>query len=263
MSSTLTADTTNTNLASMHQSGRCLPNADVRELAPKSRKTKKKTKKGKNDRPTINGEPKTPNGVQGELEAEEDVEADENISRTPTEPPTPTIQSVTEKSIPKLTNGVGGSSNEHEEASSNLSAEVRSSHSRKQSQSQRPESFQIARPKSPTEAPSSSNQHERLEALTREREALLDEVSQLRKSLEDFQKKHEADVGGMQEELTRTRSERDEKGTQYQNLLGKVSTIRTQLGDRLKADAVCWLLYEGIVCSDQELGRLSSSENED
>lgn len=79
----------------------------------------------------------------------------------------------------------------------------------------------------------------RLDTLARERNALREEVAQLRRSLEEIQEKHEEDMMSHREQLESTRGEKEHAETQYRNLLGKVNTIRSQLGDRLKADAVC------------------------
>lgn len=78
----------------------------------------------------------------------------------------------------------------------------------------------------------------RLDALAKERTALRDEVAQLRKSLEQIQGQHKEDLGSVRDQLEQTQSEKEHAETQYRNLLGKVNTIRSQLGDRLKADAV-------------------------
>jgi hypothetical protein len=42
----------------------------------------------------------------------------------------------------------------------------------------------------------------------------------------------------LQQELERTREERDEFETHYRNLLGKLQTMRNTLGNKLKQDAV-------------------------
>ena len=78
----------------------------------------------------------------------------------------------------------------------------------------------------------------RLDALAREREALRDEVAQLRRSLEEIQGKHEKELGSVREQLEDTQGEKEHAEIQYRNLLGKVNTIKSQLGERLKADAV-------------------------
>ena len=78
----------------------------------------------------------------------------------------------------------------------------------------------------------------RLDALAKERATLKDEVTELRKSLEEIQLKHSADLGTIKGQLEDTQGEKDHAETQYRNLLGKVNTIRSQLGERLKADAV-------------------------
>ena len=79
----------------------------------------------------------------------------------------------------------------------------------------------------------------RLDAMAQERDNLRTEIAQLRKSLESVQNKHDEDVSGLREELDEAQSSKESAESQYRNLLGKVNTIRSQLGERLKADAVC------------------------
>jgi hypothetical protein len=79
---------------------------------------------------------------------------------------------------------------------------------------------------------------ERLDALARERDALRTEVSELRKSLEAIQSKHEEEVTELEGKLEESNSDKDQAEKQYQDLLGRVNTIRAQLGERLKSDAV-------------------------
>lgn len=79
----------------------------------------------------------------------------------------------------------------------------------------------------------------RLDTLASERAALQAEVAQLRKSLEEVQERHEEELTSMQEQLAASQDEKVHAETQYHNLLGKVNTIKSQLGERLKADAVC------------------------
>jgi uncharacterized coiled-coil DUF342 family protein len=78
----------------------------------------------------------------------------------------------------------------------------------------------------------------RFDALVKDRDNLRTEVTQLRQSLEALQSKHDKDLDSVKEQLQDTQNEKDEAQEQYQNLLGKVNTIRSQLGERLKADAV-------------------------
>ena len=77
----------------------------------------------------------------------------------------------------------------------------------------------------------------RLDAMQQERDSLRAEVTQLRKSLESLQEKHSEELSGVKEELEQSQEGKEHAETQYKNLLGKVNTIRTQLGERLKADA--------------------------
>ena len=78
----------------------------------------------------------------------------------------------------------------------------------------------------------------RFEALVQDRDALRAEVTQLRQSLEQIQSKHEEELGDVQTQLQDTQAEKEEAQEQYQSLLGKVNTIKAQLGERLKSDAV-------------------------
>lgn len=78
----------------------------------------------------------------------------------------------------------------------------------------------------------------RLDTLASERAALRAEVAQLRKSLEEVQERHEEELTSMREQIAASQDEKVHAETQYHNLLGKVNTIKSQLGERLKADAV-------------------------
>lgn len=83
-----------------------------------------------------------------------------------------------------------------------------------------------------------SNTEARLEVLAQERAALKDQVSDLRRSLEEVQMKHQEGMSIVRTQLNERNSEKEHAETQYRKLLGKVNTIRSQLGERLKADAV-------------------------
>lgn len=101
----------------------------------------------------------------------------------------------------------------------------------------------------------------RLDALARERSALREEVAQLRRSLEEIQEKHEEDLLNVREQLEEAQGEKEHAETQYRNLLGKVNTIKSQLGDRLKADAVCLRLHSACYRAYIETGRSFASED--
>lgn len=78
----------------------------------------------------------------------------------------------------------------------------------------------------------------RFEALVKERDTLRVEVTQLRQSLEELQEKHQTSLDTVREELQETQTGKEHAEEQYQTLLGRVNTIKAQLGERLKADAV-------------------------
>ena len=55
---------------------------------------------------------------------------------------------------------------------------------------------------------------------------------------EETQRKHEEEMRSLREELDEANEGKEHFETQYKNLLGRVNTIKTSLGDRLKADSV-------------------------
>jgi DNA repair exonuclease SbcCD ATPase subunit len=79
----------------------------------------------------------------------------------------------------------------------------------------------------------------KLDALAKERDTLRQEVSELRKSLEGIRGKHEQDVAELQGQIEESEAGKEHAETQYRDLLGRVNGIKAQLGERLKADAVC------------------------
>lgn len=102
----------------------------------------------------------------------------------------------------------------------------------------------------PVDLSTSSDTEERIEAYARDRHLLREEVAGLRRSLEDIQVKHQHELSAVRQQLEETQGQKDQSDTQYRNLLGKVNGIKSQLGERLKADAVwqyyysqMWMLY--------------------
>ncbi|RMZ75694.1 hypothetical protein DV738_g5346, partial [Chaetothyriales sp. CBS 135597] len=99
----------------------------------------------------------------------------------------------------------------------------------------------------------------RLDDMIRDRDDLRAQVSHLRQSLEQLQAKHSdeikdiqakhhtqlehvqakhnAAIEDVQAQLQESQGEKEHAEEQYQSLLGRVNTIRSQLGERLKADA--------------------------
>ena len=78
----------------------------------------------------------------------------------------------------------------------------------------------------------------RLDAAVKERNQLRDEFTEFRKSLESIQQRHQSETGELRQSLEESKAGRDHAETRYQKLLGQVNTIKAQLGERLKADAV-------------------------
>jgi chaperonin cofactor prefoldin len=60
----------------------------------------------------------------------------------------------------------------------------------------------------------------------------------MRKSLEEIQSKHKADMEALQEKLEDTETKKEQAETQFQKLMERVNAIKSQLGQRLKEDEV-------------------------
>lgn len=77
------------------------------------------------------------------------------------------------------------------------------------------------------------------DALVRDRDSLRAEVRAMRKSLEEIQSKHREEMEVLQRKLEDSESKKEHAENQFQKLLERVNTIKSQLGERLKEDAVC------------------------
>ncbi|KAL1990705.1 hypothetical protein VTN49DRAFT_6544 [Thermomyces lanuginosus] len=78
---------------------------------------------------------------------------------------------------------------------------------------------------------------DKFDALVRDRDSLRAEVIEMRKSLEEIQHKHQEEMGALQRQLAESESKKEHAETQFQKLLERVNTIKSQLGERLKEDA--------------------------
>jgi predicted RNase H-like nuclease (RuvC/YqgF family) len=119
--------------------------------------------------------------------------------------------------------------------------------------------------------PPPSDTSARLDAVAKERDALRQEVTELRKSLEsvqnshssklseDLSAKHEEEMQSLRDELEEANEGKEHFETQYKNLLGRVNTIKTSLGDRLKADAVRYPFFVIFVAAEDGLGMNADS----
>ncbi|KAJ5212703.1 uncharacterized protein N7498_004349 [Penicillium cinerascens] len=78
---------------------------------------------------------------------------------------------------------------------------------------------------------------DRFDALVRDRDSLRAEVIDMRKSLEEIQSRHKTDMESLQLKLEDSETKKEQAETQFQNLLERVNTIKSQLGQRMKEDA--------------------------
>ena len=109
---------------------------------------------------------------------------------------------------------------------------------------------------------SSPDASSRLDAMQQERDNLRAEVTSLRQSLESLQERHSEELLGVKEELEQTQQDKEHAETQYRNLLGKVNTIKSQLGERLKADAAELEEARGRIEELETTGTTAKEENE-
>ena len=108
----------------------------------------------------------------------------------------------------------------------------------------------------------SINASSRLDAMQQERDNLRAEVTQLRQSLESLQEKHNEEVSGVKEELEQSQQSREHAETQYRNLMTKVNSIRSQLGERLKEDAAQLEQARGEIAELESSNTTAKEENE-
>ena len=215
-------------------------------LAPKSKKHKKR-KGGAKGKP--NGDSDQLNGVKNDEgiennepeEQEQEPETPTESSKSPIEDEAPPTSPGTRHEHP-YTNGTSMVTNDVNTVASGL-PDVEAAHSlfdQPDVTSTSLENLSIDKPSNENaQVPSIESPKARLDALASERTALRDEVAWLRRSLEQMQGKHEEELANVREHLEETQGEKEHAESQYRNLLGKVNTIKSTLGERLKADAVC------------------------
>ena len=213
----------------------------------KSKKPRKKKPGGK-DRVNENGEDPNGSNAEGVVEQSHVVINEQEQERdTPlwsTEFPSKIKEHLADKIVTngdKSSNRTGDTGTHQMLESTSSEAEETVIPRRDASCTSRPtdQEYQFTGSHCRSEETYSEDTEARLDALARERETLRDEVAQLRRSLEELQGKHEEELIDVKGQLEETQGEKDHAETQYRNLLGKVNTIKSQLGERLKADAVC------------------------
>lgn len=203
----------------------------------------KKARKRKSGRTKLNGESaNTAEAKVVEENDDDDLEVEEADLQTPTEVGKPlnefedTVNSPKSGKATASTNGASAAS----DTSKSAEATVDNRNEGHGAEDEAPIPIRV--PQMSTSISSNGDTEARLDALARERDALREEVAQLRRSLEEIKEKHEEDLISFREQLEETRGEKEHAETQFRNLLGKVNTIKSQLGDRLKADAVGLLI---------------------
>ncbi|KAF2204719.1 hypothetical protein GQ43DRAFT_408983 [Delitschia confertaspora ATCC 74209] len=197
----------------------------LKDSAPTSKSAKKRNKKKKAAEAAKAEESANTNGDHTQQEPDDDEAEEEEVQNQPAAPipdPDDVDDVEDEPPIAQLLHTNGNGTTQHSIATS-----IALGLSRSRSQG----GLASPPPTSPSETTA------RLDALAKERDILRHEVTELRKSLEDIRVKHEEELGGVQEQLEEANEGKEHFETQYRNLLGRVNTIKSSLGDRLKADA--------------------------
>ncbi|KAJ5112105.1 hypothetical protein N7532_000150 [Penicillium argentinense] len=94
----------------------------------------------------------------------------------------------------------------------------------------------ITEPEGPASNGNDAEPKDRFDALVRDRDSLRAEVTDMRKSLEEIQLKHRAEMEALQQRLDDTETKKEQAETQFQKLMERVNAIKSQLGERLKED---------------------------
>ena len=212
-------------------------------IAPKSKKSRKKKSSAKS-KTGIDADTAGTNGSKDEAkhDDEDEVELDEDDTKHEADGPDHTRQTPHKRKPSRAVNGTSKTADNEPPDIHKLDLEDTTSKS-EDSPKDAPQALSTSKMATSPEPTSTNGDTEaRLEALARERSALRDEVAQLRQSLEELRGKHNEETANLRQELEETRGEKDNADTQYRTLLGRVNTIKSQLGERLKADAVGLLL---------------------
>jgi DNA repair exonuclease SbcCD ATPase subunit len=94
----------------------------------------------------------------------------------------------------------------------------------------------------------SQSLEQQLQTLSNSSSSEGDKLSQLQKALEEERSGRAQDVVEGKKRLREVEEAKEHLDGQYKTLLGRVSTIRSTLGERLKADAVCFFSYVCTSC---------------
>ena len=204
-------------------------------LDQKSKKKKKSKKKanaqttasGTNTEPSTPIEPQTPNTLDPTAVAASDVSDEEDLE--------PSAPATANPPTSNHSNGLSVDDKESDDSATRFDALVKDRDALRLEVTQLRQSLEQLQSKHPTSSDQDSNAA--LDDLTKEHNDLKAETTQLKQSLQDLQSKHGEELESLQNELAESQEARENAEEQYQSLLGKVNTIRSQLGERLKADA--------------------------
>jgi len=83
-----------------------------------------------------------------------------------------------------------------------------------------------------------ANLSQKMEAVARERDTLLQKITELRQTLENIQEKHAQDIVDLRTRAETAEQDKEESDQKYNDLRDRVTDIRATLGERLKSNAV-------------------------
>ncbi|OBT46525.1 hypothetical protein VE00_01780 [Pseudogymnoascus sp. WSF 3629] len=212
-------------------------NPQVSSLAPKKKANKKKKSKSKLNgdlaKPSI-----TPANGSGPAEDEEDEAQPDSpvvvrkppVHQRPNEPPLMNLQ-TTSAAAEQSDETADAKANGQTDGHTNGHASPADTKQGNMSPTREAPDESIG-----SNASDTTDASVRLEAMSQDREALRAEVEKLRRSLEDIQERHKEELSSVHSELEESEQAKEQAQSQYQNLLGRVNTIKSTLGERLAAD---------------------------
>ena len=224
----------------------------------------KKNKKKKNNKTKANEESVRSNGAVNENDEERlelEVEEEEEI-HTPAETPNTPLKSSHEGDS-HIPNGSTQQNSADSRAALDVYVPEDSRNIERRKSQSKTASLSISKSGVQEETQASTEATTASDEIMNDIQRLQTQVASLERALSEQKDVYDRDTDDLRRQVEVTNEQKAQAETQYQNLLGKVNTIRSQLGERLKADAVCANCIELILRANHLPGRSGSSAESD
>ncbi|KAL9084214.1 MAG: hypothetical protein Q9159_005337 [Coniocarpon cinnabarinum] len=217
--------------------------ADVQQPSSTSKSKKQRKRKSKAAGASkVNGNATQPNGVidHAEDENEDETQGNENVD----EPQSPTQEDQKASQEPRESIPDRPASTARRKSSAAANGEP-------------------AKGTTQSDSANAGDTASRLDMAVKERNNLRDEVAELRRELEDIQNRHNEEHGALRRDADQARTGKDLAESKYNKLLGQVNNIKTQLGERLQADAAELETARGRISELEQVQNQRADERED